>query len=305
MSINENLYGSQVDSSLRRFKNTRPPVIYQPIKPSLVKTPTPMIDTNSFKNANKTEEELKAENDEDELANALSGEGGCKEDKSLEKDTGDDGNNMDPKTGKFNIFKILKIVPIGINILAKAPTLASGFMDGMMGLQKALVGISISSFELIYGLIQFNIQGFQLAFVLLLCFIENISNLNSCILFYLLDLIVLICYLALISLLALVDAAFLKSLAGISSVDLVLSLYDPIMEFSDFIFEISGVHVLRYPDYITKMCYTCSFDVKPKPTTDAGKSVINVVTNKIPDRMSGAMRKFSSAARKITSVFNL
>ena len=314
MSINEKEYSEQINNSIRRFKKNIPPVIYQPIDYTQYKTQS-TTDTGgtkketelvipSFTNLRKTREETENEQYENEKNDALNG-GGCN---PGDKDAGggnDGGKKYKDSSGKFDIFKIFEIVPIGLNVLAKAPVLASGFVDLMMGMQKAIINVSLTSFELFSNTFNFSIQGFQFSFILMLCLFENISHLNICIIFYVIDLIVLICYLALLSFLSLVDAVFLKTAFGVSSVDIVLSLYDPLVQLNDFLFDITGVHLIHYPNYITKMCYSCSTKLNTAKTVETGKSLLNVFTNKIPPRLTDTIRKFSSAFTKFGSIFNI
>jgi hypothetical protein len=309
MSINEKEYARQINNSVKRFKITKPPVIFQPVdftqyKTQQSKTTEPELVIPSFTNLQKSREETENEQYENEKDDALNG-GGCNPGDSSTGGDNDGGKKYKDSSGKFDIFKIFEIVPIGLNVLAKAPVLASGFVDLMMGMQKAIINVSLTSFDLFSNTFNFSIQGFQFIFILMMCFVENISNLNICIIFYVIDLIVLICYLALLSLLSLVDAIFLKTILGISSVELLLSLYDPISKFNDFIYDITGVHLIHYPNYITKMCYTCSSKLNTSKTVETGKSLLNVFTNKIPPRLTDTIRKFSSAFTKFGSVFNI
>jgi hypothetical protein len=309
MSINEKEYARKLNSSVQRFNNIKPPVIYQPVdflrkdNQSQLRKTESIVDIPLFANIRKTREELDDEQYENDKNDALNG-GGCNPGETPTDDN-DGGKKYKDASGKFDIFKIFEIVPIGLNILAKAPVLASGFVDLMMGMQKAIVNVSLTSFDLFFNTFSFSIQGFQFTFILLLCLIENISNLNICIIFYVIDLIVLICYLALLSLLSLIDAIFLKTLLGVSSVELLLGLYDPIVQLNDFLFDITGVHLIHYPTYITKMCYTCSSKLNTSKTIESGKSLLNVFTNKIPPRLTDTISKFSSAITKIGSIFNI
>ena len=135
--------------------------------------------------------------------------------------------------------------------------------------------------------------------------VENLSNLNACIIFYLIDLVVLLVFLVLFSILKLVDTAFMIRLTGISISELIMSAVDPIIAFDDYIHSISGYHLIRYPDYIIKRCYTCSVKLNTKRTKETGSELINTLFGVIPRRASEPIEKIGSAFSKFGSIFDL
>lgn len=290
-------------------QNANRVVIYQPVKRSVSTSPVVSPDLSKLSGVDdRSDEERQKAKDDADLANQLSdgGKSKCNQERpSLSAGESEDVDSYMDADGKFNIFKIFKIVPIGINIMMKLPVLASAFTDLLIGTTQALVNTSISSIDLLLSLFSFSVEGFKFAFIILMCFVENISHLNICIVFYLIDLIVIICILALLSFLALMDAAFLKKLLGISTVQLVMSAYKPLSDFDDLIYSISGVHIIHYPDYINKMCYTCSMKLNTKTTATKGKWLLDGISTRIPNSLSEPIDKFISAGSKISSVFNI
>lgn len=217
----------------------------------------------------------------------------------------DEMSNLRKNKGKFSLPMVFKIVPIGLNIIAKGPTLVSGATDVMMGLKKALVNTVVSIADLFKSLLSFSVEGFKFSFVLLICFLENMSNFNSCVIFYFIDICLIIVYLLLFSFLSLLDALFFEKLFGIGLVEIVTMGFSAIYEIDEMIFKASGLHVLAYPKCIQKMCYTCSVKSNHKQVASTGGNLLNAITSRIPKRQAEPIHKFISAGKKFASVFKI
>lgn len=294
---------------IKKFKKRDVPVIYQPVKKDLIPDTSPDPDTSVFRESGvglSDADKDKQENDRIKSQSKTSGGGGGEggEGGDSDKDGKGKGGGDSSEDG-FSIFKIFKIVPIGINVLAKAPTLASGFGDLVEGTTKALINTSLSTLDLFTTTFSFSIQGFKFMFILLICMVENLSNLNACILFYLIDMVILIVFLVLFSVLKLVDEVFMIRLTGVSVSELIMSLAGPIIAFDDFVHSISGFHLIRYPDYIIKRCYTCSVKLNTKRTKETASDLIKTLFGVIPRRADEPLAKISSAFTKFGSIFDL
>lgn len=281
------------------------PVIFQPPKREIIPD-TSVVHTNSqFANVGMSDEEKNKRYQNSIRPAGGVGGGGIGDGKDSDKDKEKDEGGGDEEEDGFSIFKILKIVPIGINVLAKAPDLASGFADLAVGTATGLINLSISSLDLFISTFEFSIQGFKFMLILLMCLLENMSNLNACILFYLIDLILLLVFLTLFSILKLLDVMFMVRMTGISLADLVLSAGGPIYEFDEYVHSLTGFHLIHYPDYIINMCYTCSIKLNTKETSEKGAVFADVVTNIIPGRIGEPLGKITSAFGKFASIFDL
>jgi len=292
---------------IKKFKKINAPVIYQPVKPDLIPDTSPDPDTSVFQESGvglSDADKDKQEDDRIKSQSKTTGGGAADGDGDSDKDGKGKGGGDSSEDG-FSIFKIFKIVPIGINVLAKAPTLASGFGDLVEGTAKGLINASLSTLDLFTTTFSFSLQGFKFMFILLICMVENLSNLNACILFYLIDMVILIVFLVLFSVLKLVDEVFMIRLTGVSVSELIMSLAGPIIAFDDFVHSISGYHLIRYPDYIIKRCYTCSVKLNTKRTKETASDVIQTLFGVIPRRADEPLAKISAAFTKFGSIFDL
>jgi hypothetical protein len=229
-------------------------------------------------------------------------EGGETDADKAERDKIDQLKN---KKGGFSLPDVFKIVPIAANVILKGPTLASGATDLLVGLQKALVNTTISIFDLFKSLFSFSIQGFIFSFVLLVCFLENMSTFNSCVIFYFIDICLMIAFVLLFSFLSLLDALFFERLAGISLVQIITMIFNVIWQIEAMVFELSGFHLLEYPKCVQKMCYTCSVKSNHVEYAAAGKNLLSALTSRIPKRLSEPIGKFISAGSKFASIFKI
>ena len=281
------------------------PVIFQPPKKPVVVDRTAAPSLATLTSVGLTDEQRTANYNASIRANNNGGGGGGGGGGGDSNGSGDAGGGGGNDEDGFSIFKIFEIVPIGINVLAKAPDLASGFADLAEGTAIGLINMALNSVDLFVSTFEFSIQGFKFAFILLLCLVENLSNLNACILFYLVDLILLVVYLALFSILKLLDVMFVVKMTGVSLVELVMGAAGPIVEFDDFVYSLTGYHLIHYPDYIIKMCYTCSIQLNTQETKDTGNTLTDVVTNIIPGRFDTPLNKITSAFSKFASIFDI
>jgi len=276
--------------------------------PTPTSTPTPTnnngttgnADTSNINNAQLGTSDAEKKQQEDDRARQQA----HAEAESTKTDSNKSGGG-DADSGGFPIPAIFKIVPIGLNVIAKAPNLATGFVDIIEGVEMALVNTVLSSFDLFVSTLDFSVQGFKFLMIVIICLVENLSNFNTCILFYICDLIVLIVYLVIFSILALIDNMFLIKYAGISSAEMVGELYSPIMQLDDTIYGMTGMHVVGYPDYIIQRCYTCKYKLNVKETTKAENRFMNVVFDVIPGRLLEPIYKFYDAGVQFSSIFDI
>jgi hypothetical protein len=286
---------------------TPPPVIYQPIKASRIKqliakakSVSVDVDASKFAGVGKSDTQKNAEfnNYTQSIADQPT---------QAEKDQGDKPtpNEGSVKAGGFPIPAVFKMVPIGLNILAKGPTVARGFGELLDATRQAITNTITLSMNLFTSTFDFSIQGFKMGFVLLFCMVENINNMNVCIIFYIIDLILLLVFLFISSILSILDEAIIKRMLNISLVGMLYSAYGPLTEFNDFVHSKTGIHLIHYPDSIIKKCYTCSLTPDTPGFKRSGSRFFNVVTSEAPRKIGQPLGTYSRGFGNIFSIFNL
>ena len=261
--------------------------------------------TNTLKNvSNKTDEQKKKAQSEADDERALRDAENESSDPNDAEAKENIANAKRMKKG-FDLMEIFKIVPIGMNVIAKGPNLVAGAADLMVGLQKALINTGINLFDFFRSFFSFSVEGFKFAFILLVCFLENMSNFNSCVIFYVIDIVFIICFLVLFSFLNLLDALFFEKLTGISLIQIIMKVYDIVIQIEEMIYEFTGFHLLQYPKCVQKMCYTCSIKTNKREVTDTGINMMNAVTSRIPRRFMEPIHKFISAGKNFASIFKI
>lgn len=223
-------------------------------------------------------------------------------DKSIDK------LKINSKSSSSNILAmIFKIVPIGLNIIGRLPLLAQGTSDAIQGTAQGIVGLGMTSFQLFMDTYKFLFQGFIFTFIAIMCSFENLSQLNKCFLFYLVDIILLLIFVLIMSILFLFDVFFffVKKVVGFGFVDSFLMILDMFEAIDQTIYGWMGFHIFHYPDAITRMCYTCSH----KYNTPALKSTFNRLKydlgTLLPKKMGPPLKKLGSGGTKIMGVFKM
>lgn len=261
--------------------------------------------TNTLKDVNsKTAEEKQRAQSQAAVASAVQQSNNDENDPETTAQQNDVNNARKLKKG-FNLMEIFKIVPIGINVLAKGPNLASGAADLLVGLQKAVINSGVSIVDFIKSLFSFTLQGWIFAMIMLGCFIENIGQLNSCIIFYVIDIILFIMMLFLLSIMNLLDALFFENALGFSLVEYLMKIADMLYDLEEKIYKFTGFHVLQYPKCVQQMCYKCSIKSNKQKAKESTVDFVNAVTKRIPRRLMEPIHKFISAGKKFASVFKI
>jgi hypothetical protein len=283
---------------------TPTPVIYQPIKASRIKqliakskSMSGNVDTSQFAGIGKSDSQKNTEFNNNAQSFA--------DEKTQAEKSGNIPDNKSVRAGGFPIPAVFKMIPIGINVLAKGPTLARGFGELLEATRQAITNTITLSLNLFTSTFDFSIQGFKMGFVLLFCMVENINNMNVCIIFYIIDLILLLVFLFISSILSILDEAIIKRMLNISLVGMLYSAYGPIVKFDDFVYSKTGIHLIRYPDSIIKKCYTCSLKPDTPRFKSSGSRFFNVVTSEAPRKIGEPIGTYSSGFGKIFSIFNL
>jgi len=202
---------------------------------------------------------------------------------------------------------IFKIVPIGLNVISRLPTLAQGMGETIEGTATGIVGLGTTSFQLFMDTYRFIFQAFIFTFVAIMCSFENLSQLNKCFLFYLVDIFILIVFVFIMSFLFLFDVVFfpVKKATGVGFVDMFLMMLDMFEAIDQSIYGWLGFHIFHYPDSITRMCYTCSHKYNtPALKTTFGKLKYNVGTL-LPKNLGPPFKKLKSGGSKIMQVFKM
>lgn len=159
----------------------------------------------------------------------------------------------------FILKMIFDIVPIGINIAKKGKTIATGFKETSMGIVNLIKNIALLTAVIGMDTIAFFVQLFIYLFKLLLCSVNIISNFPKCITFYVIDIIMFVVFVIIVSLLFIIDLFLMvKMIAGISCIEAFIMLLGILEKIDAVVYSNFSIHLIHYPDKITKMCYTCS-----------------------------------------------
>jgi hypothetical protein len=216
-----------------------------------------------------------------------------------------DGTPEDTENDGFMTL-IFKIVPIGINVLKKGPVLVKGLKDMIQGMIDLVKNLAISSVILFIDTFTFMAQGFYFVFTLLLCGVLNLGNLHKCILFYLFDLFLLAIYMIIVSVLLLIDVFFnVKQYTGISCVEELNIIIDTIPVLDDIIYQMTTIHLLRYPDFIINLCYRCELMGDTKPFFDTAHKFNYDATQLVPTRIGRAISAVTGGIGDIVSIFSI
>lgn len=167
-------------------------------------------------------------------------------------DTGD--------TSEDNLLAmIFKIVPIGINIAKKGATIAAGFKEIPTGIAELIANTVLMTVIVGIDSFKFVCQFAYYLFKLMICGVQKLTDIPKCIIFYILDIFILVYITIAISILFIVDMIFMvKKWLGISLVQLFIMCLGMIPKIDDMIYDITKIHMFRYPPAILKMCYVCS-----------------------------------------------
>ncbi len=150
-------------------------------------------------------------------------------------------------------------------------------------------------------------QGFIYTFIAIMCSFENLSQLNKCFLFYIIDICLLLVFVLIMSLLFLFDVLFffVKKIIGIGFVDALLMMLDILESIDQTIYGWMGFHIFHYPDAIIRMCYSCSLKYNtPALKSTFGKLRYDLGTL-LPKQMGPPFKKLKSGGTKIMSVFKM
>jgi len=158
----------------------------------------------------------------------------------------------------FILAMVFKIVPIGMNIIKKAPNLVEGLKGITLSIIDMVANLAILSIILFADSFTFVAQSFYFVFTMLLCMVFNLTNLHKCILFYLFDLFLIVVFMIIMSVLLLIDVFFgVKRFIGISCVEALMMAIGSIGDIDSSIHGATGVHLFSYPDFILNLCYRC------------------------------------------------
>jgi hypothetical protein len=216
-----------------------------------------------------------------------------------------DGTPEDTDNDGFMTL-IFKIVPIGINVLKKGPVLVKGLKDMIQGTIDLVKNLAISSVILFIDTFTFVAEGFYFVFTLLLCGVLNLGNLHKCILFYLFDLFLLAIYMIIVSVLLLIDVFFnVKQYTGISCVEELNIIIDTIPVLDDIIYQMTTIHLFRYPDFIINLCYRCELMGDTKPFFDTAHKFNYDATQLVPTSIGRAISEVTGGIGDIVSIFSI
>jgi hypothetical protein len=230
------------------------------------------------------------------------------EDKNLESQMANAGKDINTKnTGKDNLLAmIFKIVPIGINIAKKGKTIVQGLKETYMGIADIIKNTAILTGIIGMDTILFSIQLCVFIFKLLVCSVEKMSNFPKCIIFYIIDILIMVLLAAFVSILFIMDVILMpKYWAGIGCVEIFILLLNIIEQIDKVIYKLISVHLVHYPEKILNMCYDCAPMRDISGFKQAASKWFNDVFIRIPKDIGGPIGGTLTGIGHIFSFFNL
>lgn len=216
------------------------------------------------------------------------------------------GMNTKDKSNDNLLAMIFKIVPIGINIAKKGKTIAQGLKETYMGIADIIKNTAILTGIIGMDSILFSIQSCIFIFKLLVCSVEKMSNFPKCVIFYLIDILVIVVFAAIMSILFIIDVILMpKQWAGISCVELFIILLSIIEQIDQIVYKTLSFHLVHYPEKIITMCYDCAPMRDISGFKQAALRWFNDVFIRIPKDIGGPIGGILTGIGHIFSFFNL
>lgn len=272
-----------------------------------VPVPTKSYDSSLLSRLTNLSSELLANTKElaGESAQAINDEN---DDNDAENQKANSGKGVNTKdTGKDNLLAmIFKIVPIGINIAKKGKTIVQGLKETSMGIVDIIKNTAILTGIIGMDTILFSIQSCIFIFKLLVCSVEKMSNFPKCVIFYLIDILILVLIAAIVSILFIMDVILMpKYWAGIGCVEIFILLLSIIEQIDQVVYKALSFHLVHYPEKILTMCYDCAPMRDISGFKQAASSWFNDVFIRIPKDIGGPIGGTLTGIGHVFSFFNL
>ena len=208
---------------------------------------------------------------------------------------------------KDNILTmIFKIVPIGINIVKRGKSLASGFKEMSIGIVDLVKNIAILTAVTGMDTIRFFMELFSYLFKLLLCSVTLILRFPKCVPYYVLELLVYLMIILVISPLFIVDTIFMiKLYLGFSLVEIFLMFLNILEEIDKRIYSMVSVHIIHYPDSIIKKCYACDAMKDTAQFKEASRKLFKDIFIDIPKDIGKPFGKIFTGIGRIFSFLKI
>lgn len=268
-------------------------------------------DSKKLKRVGRTQKEEDDELDvEDEIAKVEDDDDAKARTEQLDKDAINAAKSISGvKEGSdgAGIFAMLfKIVPIGLNIVRRIPNVGMGLKDVAIGFVKEMVGLAKTSVRLFADHFDHTFYLFGYVYAWIICSIFKIFTLHKCIPFYVLDVILLLLYLAVFSVCFMLDVIlFLKYFFGFGLIDILTMIFETVESADRMIYTSSGIHIFNYPDWITKMCYRCDLMGDTSDIDRASKKLNTDYTKILPEAVFAPLGQIGGGFGQIFSIFNI
>jgi len=183
--------------------------------------------------------------------------------------------------------------------LAALPIIAAefkGLVDILLGAGELFIGMVKSLGFLVPDMFNGIYAIGVFAVTWMLCLFKNISNVQLCILFYVIDAVGQISYLPVRIIL------FITYTIGFNFYPLESSFWEFIMYIDDCIFGLFGQHVAYWPKYIRENCYNCkrlSINAMAKYTAP----LVNDITVKLPPIVMPAFNHIAKGGHELMHPF--
>ena len=252
------------------------------------------------------DDELDAEAEDDDETKARKKKEQDERDKAA-ADASDDARSLNSKSSSAGIFAMLaKILPIGLNVVRRIPNVAIGLKDVAVGFVKEMVGLATTSVRLFADHFDHTFYLFGYIYAWIICSIFKILTLHKCIPFYVLDVILMLLYLAVFSVCFMLDVIlFLKYFFGFGLIDILTMIFETVESADRMIYTSSGIHVFNYPDWITKMCYRCDLMGDTSDIDRASKKLNTDYTDILPKAVLAPLGQIGGGIGQIFSIFNI
>ena len=219
------------------------------------------------------------------------------------------GLTRDAKSGDtsdgFILAMIFKIVPIGVNIVAKSNRIVKGLKDTGIGIAQLLTNLAILTTIIGIDTIEFFVQFFIYLFKLLICSVTILLQFPKCVFFYVLDIIMFAMFVLIMSILFIIDVfLFVKSWAGISCIEGFMMLIELVKQLDGAIYSLFSIHIVYYPESILNMCYRCKAMGDTSGFTDVASRMFNHLFVSVPNDIGGPIGDVFNGFANIFSFFD-
>lgn len=227
------------------------------------------------------------------------------ENENTAKDVNKDANSGKTDSGSI-LAMIFKIVPIGVKIAKKGKTIATGFKELGQGLLHLITNAALLTALFTMDTIVFFMQLCVYVFKLLLCAVTIISNFPKCVIFYIINIFMLVVLSCIISILFMFDVFLMvKYFTGISCIEVFMMLLQYLEMADQFLYSTFSFHIIHYPESVLNMCYRCSVMGDTSGFEKSLSRMFNDIFVSLPNEIGGPIGESLTGIGHILSFLDL